>query len=253
MSTNATIPTRRKDRRLMEEAYGELKRRVITLELHPGERIDELKLIEELGLSRTPIREALFRLASEGLISIASRSGFVVRRLDLSDITGLLEVHLVFSKAVAALAALRARPDDIAAMEQAAADVAGAIDSRDYAGFTNANAAFHRIEAATTGNAQLREMADSVLDQCRRVSFSCFRGHEWEYPGLARHFETLKQHHAELIAAYAAHDVGRAQQIASAHSLLFRARVQARLDSPEGLDTLAFAPDELIGGHPAQR
>lgn len=231
----------------MEQAYEELKRRVITLELAPGTRIDEVQLIEELGLSRTPIREALFRLASEGLISIAARSGFVVRPLDLADVTALLEVHLVFSKAVAALAAVRATDDDVADMQRAAAEVAEAIDARDYVGFTGANAAFHRIEAAAARNPHLREMADGVLDQCRRVSYVCFGGHEWEFPGLAQHFETLKEHHAALIAAYAAHDVRRAQEIATAHSLLFRARVQARLDAPAGLEELSFGERELVG------
>lgn len=234
----------------MEQAYEELKRRVITLDLAPGERIDEVRLIDELGLSRTPIREALFRLASEGLISIAARSGFVVRPLDLADIGALLEVHLVFSKAVSALAAVRATPEDVADMERAARDVARAIDARDYVGFTNANAAFHRIEAAAARNPHLREMADGVLDQCRRVSYVCFGGHEWEYPGLAQHFETLKEHHAALIAAYAAHDLARAQEIATAHSLLFRTRVQARLGAPAGLEALVFGVDEPLTVQP---
>lgn len=232
----------------MEQAYEDIKRRVITLEISPGERIDELNLIEELGLSRTPIREALFRLASEGLISLEGRSGFFARPLDLASIGSLLEAHLVLVKALSVLVAVRSAPEDLDAMAAAADEVEAAIDRRDYPAFTRANAEFHRREAAAARSPHLQIMADGVLDQCRRVSYLCFRGDEWEWPGLARHLKTVVRQHAALVAAYRARDPESAQELAKEHAVLFRTRIQARLASG-WLDGLAYSTDEV--GAPA--
>ena len=65
----------------MERAYGEIKRRIITLGLAPGQRIDDHKLGREHALSRTPIREAVFRLAAEGLVEIRQNEGFFARSI----------------------------------------------------------------------------------------------------------------------------------------------------------------------------
>ena len=76
----------RKERSLMEQAYAELKRRIITLELKPGQRLDDYELSQELKFSRTPVREAIFLLGAEGWVDIRSKAGFIVRPLDLVDI-----------------------------------------------------------------------------------------------------------------------------------------------------------------------
>src|SRR6266542_2979268 len=112
-----------KDRAVMEQAYAAIKRRIISLGLRPGQRLDDYQLADELKTSRTPVREAIFLLTAEGLVEIRPRVGFVVRSLDVPDVASLLESHIVLSKAVARLAAQRVTPAGLKEMRTAATAV----------------------------------------------------------------------------------------------------------------------------------
>ena len=90
----------RKERSLMEQAYAELKRRIITLELKPGQRLDDYELSQELKFSRTPVREAIFLLGAEGWVDIRSKAGFIVRPLDLVDIAHFFEADVFTGQCV---------------------------------------------------------------------------------------------------------------------------------------------------------
>jgi len=221
----------RKDRLLMQRAYDEIKRRIITLELEPGERIDDYQLSVELAFSRTPVREAIFLLGAEGLVDIRTKAGFVVRPLDLVDITHLFEAHVVLAKAVARLAASRATAADIALLSMQAAVVRVAIQDRDYLAITAANAELHRLEAAAARNQHLESMAESIHDQGQRLAYLCFGGGGGEWGELSEHFDAVCTQHDEMIAALTAHDADEAERVSTAHVRLFRRRVQRYLDS----------------------
>ena len=233
----------RHDRPLMEQAYETLKRRIITLDLLPGQRLDDYSLSIELKLSRTPVREALYRLSAEGLVTVRGKSGFVVQTLDIVAIADLFEAHIVLAKAIAHLAAQRATPTDVQAMEKAAGSVVVAIDRRDYLRVTADNADLHRIEAAAAHSRTLHEMSVGIADQEQRLAYLCFGGGR-DITGLDAHFAQVKQHHAALIDAYRTHDPAGAQQIAIEHVRLFRRRVQAYLET-ESVEAIAFTEAEL--------
>ena len=216
----------------MRQAYEEIKRRIITLELAPGRRIDDIELAADLGLSRTPVREALFLLGSEGLIVMQNRAGFTVRALDLGDIADLFEVHLITAKAVARLAAARATDEDVEALAEAADVVVRAIDERDHLGITRTNARFHRLEAAAAHNLHLGDIANSVHDHGERLAYLCFGG-EREWGSLDEYFEKVKLDHGAMVDAYRRRDVEEAERLATAHVLQFVHRVQAWLESEE--------------------
>lgn len=95
---------------LKEQAYQAIKHKIVSLELEPGTVIDEAALIEELGLGRTPIREALQRLALEKLVDIVPRRGMFVTEIGLTDLQRLFEVRMVLESMAARLAAQRGRP-----------------------------------------------------------------------------------------------------------------------------------------------
>ncbi|MCP9485726.1 MAG: GntR family transcriptional regulator [Gaiellaceae bacterium MAG52_C11] len=221
----------RKDRLLMQRAYDEIKRRIITLELEPGERIDDYQLSVELAFSRTPVREAIFLLGAEGLVDIRTKAGFIVRPLDLIDITHLFEAHVVLAKAVARLAASRATAADLELLSKQAAVVRAAIDARDYLAITAANAVLHRLEATAARNKHLESMAESIHDQGQRLAYLCFGGGGGEWSELSEHFDAVCKHHDEMIAALTAHDADEAERVSTAHVRLFRQRVQRYLDS----------------------
>ena len=103
----------------MQQAYLEVKDRIVTLELRPGQRLDDIGLGVQLGLSRTPVREALHRLMSEGLVTISPGNGMAVRALDLLDVGQLFEAHVVVARAIARLCAVRATKDDMVCLRNA--------------------------------------------------------------------------------------------------------------------------------------
>jgi DNA-binding GntR family transcriptional regulator len=103
--------------RLSEKAYRLIKEKIITLELPPLSVIDEHALREELDLGRTPIREALHRLAAEGLVLIAPRRGMFVAEISITDLQKIFEVRMVLEGFCARLAAQRITQEQIAQIE----------------------------------------------------------------------------------------------------------------------------------------
>jgi DNA-binding GntR family transcriptional regulator len=102
--------------RLSDKAYQLIRQRIITLELAPLSAIDEQALMEDLQLGRTPIREALQRLSSEGLVFFAPRRGIFVADISITDLQKIFELRLVLEGFCARLAAQRATPEQLATM-----------------------------------------------------------------------------------------------------------------------------------------
>jgi DNA-binding GntR family transcriptional regulator len=128
--------------------------------LSPGEQLRQQTLAGELGISRTPLREALNRLASEGLIEFRLHRSAVVAEFSQRDIEADYEARRILEPAAARLAAQRRDPGTIAALEAAlrAADEAGDDPDRQFA----ANRAFHRALVAGSGNPNLVRFSDEL-------------------------------------------------------------------------------------------
>jgi DNA-binding GntR family transcriptional regulator len=223
----------RKERSLMERAYEELKRRIITLELAPANRIDDRELAAQLQISRTPIREAIFRLGAEGFIDLRAE-GFMVRPLDLLDIAQLFEAHVVLAKAVARLAAQRVTPARLAELSAATRVVATSIEQRDHLLMAASNAALHRLEASASGNAHIEAMAASIHDHGQRLAYLCYGGLSSDGGSdLDAHLRAVALQHEQMLEALSAQDGDRAERVALAHVRLFRRRVEQFLESSE--------------------
>jgi DNA-binding GntR family transcriptional regulator len=102
---------------LADKAYHEIRGLIVSLELAPGAVIDERDLIERLGIGRTPVREALRRLAHERLVEVYPRRGMFVTGIDVRQLARLSEVRAVLEPEAARLAAERATDDDRARLE----------------------------------------------------------------------------------------------------------------------------------------
>lgn len=212
-------------RSVMERAYAEIKKQVMTLELAPGAVVDDMQISEKLGISRTPAREALFRLASEGLIvADPGKSGFFVRPLDILDLSSLFEAQMVSARAIARLLATRATASDISKLRRAEAKVIRAIERQRPAEVASSNAELHRLEAAAARNGYLANMACSIHDQGQRLGYLAFGG-ATSWDSLHQHFVEVRKDHRELIQAYEDHDPDAAEQIAGRHVVLFRNRI----------------------------
>jgi len=132
-----------------------LEREILMFNLKPGERLDETKLAERYGTSRTPVREALRLLAAEGLVKIRAHRGAVVARLSITELVEMFEMMAVYEGVCARLAALRATPDEMALILQAHEACRLCCETNDYEGYCVANARFHEALYSATHNSCL--------------------------------------------------------------------------------------------------
>jgi DNA-binding GntR family transcriptional regulator len=215
----------KRDRSVMDQAFTEIKRRIVTLEARPGQRLDDVALAKDLSLSRTPVREALFQLNSEGLVNPGDRGGFTVRPLDLFDISQLFEAHIVVARSIARLVVARATDLEIDHLQELTARVEAAIRDGGPAEISATNAELHRAEARFARNEHLRVLANNVHNLGQRLSFLCFGGDSGAALGLEGHFGRVSMDHAEMLDALRVRDMDAAERIAARHVHLFRDRV----------------------------
>jgi DNA-binding GntR family transcriptional regulator len=147
-------------------AYAELRHQIITLRLPPATSIDEAALQSELGLGRTPIREALQRLAHENLVVILPRRGTLVADLNLADLHKIFELRLELEPLAAGLAAQRASPDQIAALDDLFDLSEQGLDARR---LIDIDHQAHQLIAAAARNEFLAESLDRFYSHVLRL------------------------------------------------------------------------------------
>ncbi len=154
---------------MVEEAYAALKHRIIHNELPSGYQALEKELALSLGMSRTPVREALIRLENEGFVEVIPRRGMRVKPLTVEDIREI-SVVLACLEAEAAemLAARRPGPDEVARLEEAIADMDAALEADDMDAWARADYNFHWLLIEMCGNRHLAEVARNFLDKAHR-------------------------------------------------------------------------------------
>lgn len=153
---------------LSQQAYEEIKRKIITLELEPGSVLDESELQEELGLGRTPIREALKRLSLENLVSIVPRRGMFVTDISINDLQRLLEVRLELETLAAKLAAQRGTKKHWRDMGNLI-DKQSNVDMTDNDTFIKIDDSFHEIIYDAADNRFLRNSLTVLLSLNERL------------------------------------------------------------------------------------
>lgn len=194
-----------------QQAYDELRRRIIRCELAPGRTFTEASIGEELGLGRTPVREALARLAREGLVVVAPRAGCRVAEVTLGDVLELFELREPLEAKAAELAAQRISASDLAELQRLT-DVPFAHDPDDAAGiaaFLGANTAYHSTIGRIAGNGRLVAVLGDISDQLERL-------HWLGVPTSPKVGDLLAEHQA-MIAALTTRDGGRAAELAAGH------------------------------------
>jgi DNA-binding GntR family transcriptional regulator len=166
---DGTAGAGREKRSMVEEAYAALKQRIIRNDLPPGYQALEEELALQLGMSRTPVREALIRLEHEGFVEVITRRGMRVKPLLARDIREISEV-LAWLEAAAAERLAQRRPTqaEMALLEQAIADMDKALEGDDMNAWAEADYNFHRLLVELCGNRHLIDVARIFLDQAHR-------------------------------------------------------------------------------------
>ena len=146
-STEASTETSLSDR-----AYNDLESMIVTLKLAPGSAVSEAALSERLGIGRTPIREALQRLARERLVTILPRRGIIVSEINIKSQLRLLEVRREVERLVARSAARRATPEERERFAQMARDFEKAAKSNDEVTFMRVDRDYNELSVVAARN-----------------------------------------------------------------------------------------------------
>ena len=195
---------------LFEAADGIIRKLIFSRTLKPGEWIDEQMLARELGISRTPLREALKVLHNEGLVKLVPRRGCFVAELSDRDFEEIYSMIGLLEAASAAQAAERATATDIARLRKITQRMAQMAAERNYKRYFEANLAAHAAVLDVAGNRWQRNMIEYLRGMCRlwpRASIA-------DIPGR---LEQSLREHQELLEAIEARDPARAHEVMRRH------------------------------------
>jgi DNA-binding GntR family transcriptional regulator len=206
--------------RLSDKAYQLIRHKIITLELPPQTAIDEQALMQDLQVGRTPIREALQRLAAEGLVVLAPRRGMFVSEISITDLQKIFELRLVLEGFSARLAAQRATDSQLATMEALMRELEKTGD-RDGKALMAIDEQFHEL---------LYQAADNELlaDTLRRLHAQSFRVWHLVLDRLGSVSGAMEQHVA-ITRALQAKDGALAETLVQEHISEFQQQIKAAL------------------------
>lgn len=195
---------------LAERAYRELKRRILDGLIPVGQQFMEQEVAELLDMSRTPTREALLRLANEGLIEIRPRHGMRIKPISIDDMLEIYDVLTALESTAAGLAATRGlSKGDIADLQKAVADMDAALADDDLDAWAEADERFHRLLVELSGNERIQGLVKTFIDQAHRVRMVTLR--------LRPKPTASNKDHRAVVRAIVKGDAGKARQIHFQH------------------------------------
>lgn len=194
---------------LRELVLEAIREAIISGILKPRERLMEIQLAEELGVSRTPIREALRKLELEGFIVMVPRKGAYVADMSFKDIADIFEIRAALEGLAAGLAAERVTDEEMEDMERHLVEKADAIARNDIECLVQVDTRFHESIYRASRNERLWTIINNLREQIQR-----FRAMSLAYPGRSK--QSLEEHRA-IVEAIHARDTALARQVTQEH------------------------------------
>ena len=214
-----------------DRVYAHLRKRILSLDLAPGSVLDEAGIVQDIGASRTPVREAVIRLVSEGLLKRDGRQ-IVVPTFQVGQLRAFFEALTLLARATHRMAAERWREPELAAIHDAKVAFEAATKCGDEGLMNEANYAFHRAISQAADNVFIQDAYETILLQSLRLSRHCFiAGGNSEY-SHREHIEQIVRDHANLHSAITRRDPDEADRLAAAHIDLFRNWLGTQLLGP---------------------
>lgn len=178
---------------LREQVYGYLKRKLNDGTLKPGAFLDLNALGEDLGLSRTPLRDALLRLEAEGFVTIHARRGVVVNALDIRAIRNSYQLLGALEAAAIKEAAATFSTEDAERMLTLNERMRASLSRNDFDDYYEANLAFHDVYLSMSANTELKRMAKILKE--RLYDFPRLEGYlnQWERASIEEHDELARR------------------------------------------------------------
>lgn len=199
-------------------AYEQIRARILSGDIRSGDRLREVELAEALGLSRTPVREAIRRLEQDGIVEHAAHKGAVVRSMDQSAITELYTIREVLEGTAARLAAQHASEAEIEALGEVLATQPPESDDLDAVEASRRNGVFHRAIGHAAHNRFLLSAMEGISNAMALLGPTTL--------AMKGRIDAAQIEHRAILSAIAARDADAADEAARAH---IRAAHRARL------------------------
>ena len=194
---------------LRDVVFNTLREAILRGELKPGERLMEIQLANKLGVSRTPIREAIRKLELEGLVLMIPRKGAEVAQITEKSLRDVLEVRRALENLAVQLACLRMSPQTLADLKAAARAFEEILGGEDVTAVAEADVAFHDVIYMATDNQRLISLLNNLREQMYRYRV--------EYLKKKECHKQLLWEHQEIIRANEAGEIDVATKITEQH------------------------------------
>lgn len=194
---------------LRDVVFNTLRQAILKGELEPGERLMEIQLAERLGVSRTPIREAIRKLELEGLVLMIPRKGAEVAKISEKSLRDVLEVRRSLEELAIELACARMDEEDVRNLEEARDAFSAAVRQGDAMTIAESDEHFHDIIYNGTGNTRLVQILNNLREQMYRYRLEYIKDEDKRQILLVEHDQIFKairdRHVAEAKAAAREH------------------------------------------------
>ncbi|MBQ8306012.1 MAG: GntR family transcriptional regulator [Blautia sp.] len=194
---------------LRDVVFNTLRQAILKGELKPGERLMEVALADRLGVSRTPIREAMRKLELEGLVVMVPRRGAQVASITEKDLNDVLEVRIALENMAIEKACERMTEEDMSSLFLASKSFERVMSEGDLVQMAEADEAFHEMIYKAAGNDRLNQVLSNLREQMYRYRMEYLKGKETR--------NQLLSEHQELTRALRERNVKKAQEISFAH------------------------------------
>lgn len=211
--------------------YDYLLNKIINMHLSSGARIEERVIVEELGISRTPVREAFVRMAAEGLIEILPNRGAWIPPLDIEEVRSFLESFEFLLLATGHLATQRRTEDDMIKIEHQCQAYEDAGERRDFKAIININEKFHLAIARAGYNGHMERLMADLLKKALRIDWFWYS--RSINIGLDEAITNSVDEHNRLTEAIRQRDLAEVESVTIEHVQSFRKPIIDYLNQSE--------------------
>lgn len=194
---------------LREVVFETLRDAIAQGVLKPGERLMEIQIADQLGVSRTPVREAIRKLELEGYVIMMPRRGTYVSSLSIKDVNELFEIRTILDSLASGLAAERITEEELEQLQRLLLEISHGIKNKDMEKIVDADMRFHDVLYKASRNDRLVGILHNLREQ-----LTSFRSKSMAYPGR---IEATLEEHRKIVDTIAQGDVEGAKKAAEYH------------------------------------
>lgn len=217
--------------------YEAVRKSILDLSFEPGMALDEVGLARDFGMSRTPVREALVRLAAEGLVTTLPNRNTIVAPIDFVRLPIYFEALTLMYRVTARGAAVHRKDSDLKLIRELERDYSDAVETRDALRMIETNRHFHVAIAEAAGNSYFTNLFARLLDEGRRILRLYYQSFDDRLP------HQYVDEHGAIVEAIAARDADAADRLSAEHADQIVRQIQSYIarGTSSSLDLSAMA------------